>query len=75
MSVTLPVKGSNNWDVPVNNALTSLDSRITAIESRSVAVPATATSTGVVGQTAYSTTYFYVCVATNQWRRTPLTTW
>ena len=75
MSVTLPTKGDNNWDVPINNALTALDARTTALESHFGAVPATATSTGVVGQTAYSATYFYVCVATNQWRRAPLSAW
>lgn len=34
-----------------------------------VAVPATATSTGVAGQVAYSTTHFYICVSANLWRR------
>lgn len=40
-----------------------------------VAVPATATSTGVVGQVAQDANYFYVCTATNTWKRSPLSTW
>lgn len=39
-----------------------------------VAVPATATSTGVAGQVAYDSTHFYVCVATNTWVRQTLAT-
>lgn len=37
--------------------------------------PSTATSTGVAGQTAYDANYFYVCTATNTWKRTALSTW
>ena len=38
-------------------------------------VPATATSPGRKGDNAFDANYFYVCVATNTWKRTPLTTW
>ncbi len=38
-------------------------------------VPATATSPGTVGQIAEDNNFFYVCVATNTWRRTALSTW
>jgi hypothetical protein len=40
-----------------------------------VAVPSTATSTGKPGQIAYSSTWIYVCVATNTWVRSALATW
>lgn len=40
-----------------------------------VAVPATAASTGVVGQWAADATHFYVCTATNTWRRANLAAW
>jgi hypothetical protein len=40
-----------------------------------VSVPTTATSTGTAGQTAMDSNYFYVCTATNVWKRSPLTTW
>jgi len=35
----------------------------------SVSVPASSTSTGVVGQVSADSTYIYICVATNTWRR------
>ena len=45
------------------------------IEDHWSAVPATATSVGRKGSVAFDTSYFYVCVATNTWKRTLLTTW
>jgi hypothetical protein len=38
-------------------------------------VPTTSTTTGTPGQYSYDANYFYVCVATNVWKRTALTTW
>lgn len=40
-----------------------------------VSAPATATSTGTAGSIAYDSSYFYVCTATNTWKRTALSTW
>ena len=37
--------------------------------------PATATSAGTAGDRAYDSNYYYVCVATNTWKRTSLATW
>jgi hypothetical protein len=37
--------------------------------------PSTASSTGTKGQIAYDSSYVYVCVATNTWKRSALTTW
>jgi hypothetical protein len=39
-----------------------------------VSVPATATSTGTVGQFAANTTHLYICVNTNTWRRVAIGT-
>jgi len=39
------------------------------------AAPATATSTGALGEIRYTADYIYVCTATNTWKRTALTTW
>lgn len=41
---------------------------------RWVDVPATAASSGVAGQMAYSTTHLYVCVSPDTWKRTALST-
>jgi hypothetical protein len=42
-----------------------------------VAIPPTSSSPGVMGQMAHDGIggFLYICVATNQWRRTALTTW
>jgi len=40
-----------------------------------VTVPSTATSTGVQGQWAASSTYLYVCTAANTWKRVAISTW
>lgn len=37
--------------------------------------PSSATDTGTVGEIRYTSEYIYVCVGTNTWKRTPLTTW
>lgn len=43
--------------------------------SRVVPVPANATDTGTAGQIAVDSSYLYVCVATNNWKRVALSTW
>ena len=37
--------------------------------------PTTATSTGRKGEVRYDSDYLYICVATNTWKRTALSTW
>lgn len=66
MPLSKPVKGQYDWDVTLNAALDYLDGKATISV---VTVPATATSTGTVGQIAYNSTHLYVCVATNTWIR------
>ena len=39
------------------------------------AAPASASATGTTGQIAWDAGHFYVCVATNTWVRSALTTW
>lgn len=55
--------GYNVWINPSGDAVSVVDA------------PASATATGTIGQTAYDTNYFYVCVATNTWKRVALSTW
>lgn len=52
-----------------------LDGKHASNFSERVAVPATATSTGEMGQIAFDSTHFYCCTATNTWVRSPLATW
>lgn len=37
--------------------------------------PASATATGALGEIRYDANYMYVCVATNTWKRSAITTW
>jgi len=40
-----------------------------------VSVPATASSSGQTGDIAYDENYIYICIATDTWKRSSLTTW
>lgn len=40
-----------------------------------VSIPATPTSAGSLGQIAFDTSWVYICVASNVWRRASLQTW
>jgi hypothetical protein len=74
-NLVLPDRGDNNWDVEVNNAFYALEDRIDALRGwELVAVPASATSTGTIGQVAIDTEFLYLCVSTNVWRKVTLTT-
>lgn len=42
---------------------------------RTAKTPASAGATGNVGQFCWDSNYFYVCVATNTWKRSALSTW
>ena len=65
ISVAAVVSAANNGTLFVRPIL----------EDHWSAVPATASSTGRKGAVAFDSGFFYVCVATNTWKRTPLTTW
>lgn len=78
--VTAPV-GSIYIDTAITNGIaiwykkTGIASTGWVPLSLSSTPPATATSTGISGQTAYDSNYYYICVATNTWKRTPLSSW
>jgi hypothetical protein len=44
------------------------------LQKNALTAPVTSTSTGVAGNIAYDSTYFYVCVSTNTWKRVLLST-
>lgn len=72
MTLVLPSAGDNNWDTPLNAALTNLDERVMSLEGLAnevVQAPDTPLSPGSVGQIATDVSYLYVCVATNVWVR------
>ena len=60
---------NTKWYVIGNNGCT-LDSQPAEI----VGVPGSAGATGVAGQIAYDSTYLYICVASNSWKKITLET-
>ena len=62
--------GAGAW---VDRTQSTLRSELT--ENFRVVVPSTATSTGQVGQWAADDNYFYVCTATDVWKRVAISAW
>jgi len=52
-------------------ALSTLSANVIVSNS----VPATAASNGIAGTIRYDSSYVYICVDTNTWKRAALTTW
>jgi len=65
VSIAVVVSAANNGTLMVRPS----------IENHWYSVPATASSSGRKGDAAFDANYQYLCVATNTWKRTPLTTW
>jgi len=40
-----------------------------------VTAPANSTASGVAGQVSYDSSYFYVCTASNTWKRASISSW
>lgn len=70
--MTTPVAHSVEWDGNLMYLTTSAGVRTTNLSF--VAAPGNATSTGITGQVAFDGTGFYVCIATNTWRKATLAT-
>ena len=54
-----------------NGAVTNSQYKLSALNT----APASATATGTTGEIRIDANYIYVCVATNTWKRTALSTW
>lgn len=54
-----------------NGATTNSQYKLSALNT----APASATATGTLGEIRIDANYIYVCVATNTWKRTALSTW
>ena len=52
-----------------------LDVNSDAIRIRTAQTPASATATGNAGDICWDSNYIYVCVATNTWKRSAISTW
>jgi hypothetical protein len=66
------IAGNFNVNCPISTTLVNANLyRLPALNT----APATATSTGILGEIRYTAGFIYVCIATNTWRRTALTDW
>jgi hypothetical protein len=54
---------------------TTLDINSNTIRLRNARTVSTSTSEGNAGDISWDANYIYVCIAANQWKRSPLTTW
>jgi hypothetical protein len=69
---TTPVVNRLEWD---GNFLYNVNaSTVRTQQAAFVPAPSTATSAGIAGQVAFDATGFYVCTATNTWRKATLAT-
>jgi hypothetical protein len=88
INITYPIAGQDNDTQGfrdnfsnIKNNFSAAYSEISALQAtlgsslQSTTVPVSASATGTVGQVAFSSTYLYVCVATNTWVRASLATW
>jgi cytoskeletal protein CcmA (bactofilin family) len=57
------------------NDLTNVPTAFTADKIANTTAPTTATDPGTAGEIRYDSDYVYICVATDTWKRTPLSTW
>jgi hypothetical protein len=55
-------------------AVNNLNNTVSATFPNWVTVPTSSSDSGVAGQTAYDTSYFYWCISSNSWLRTTGTT-
>jgi hypothetical protein len=60
---------------PTSVTTSDLDVNSNSIRVRTEKTPASASATGTQGQIAWDASYLYVCIATNTWKRSAITTW
>jgi hypothetical protein len=76
---TAPSLFASGTDTNINLNLRPAGTGVVQVNSQpvgvNVAVPATATSTGAVGQFAADSSWLYICTAANTWRRVEIASW
>jgi len=67
-------------DIPNQSNMNTLDvdGNVNAVNYTLKALnvaPSSSTDTGVLGEIRYTSDYIYICIATNTWKRSPISTW
>lgn len=74
-SEQLRCNSDRNWGFGTSAPTVKVDIAGNAIRVRTAKTPASATAAGDAGTIAWDTNYVYVCVATDTWKRSALSTW
>lgn len=69
------VDASGNVGIGTSSPSALLDVNADTVRVRTAKTPASATATGNAGDICWDSNYIYVCVATNTWKRSALSTW
>jgi hypothetical protein len=72
--VDTPSGTANTKYITVSNLLSN-SANVRATSIKGTTAPSTANATGVAGEIRYDSSYVYVCVANNTWKRAELSTW
>ena len=75
IAMTLPLKADRVGKYLKFNATTGVPEAAEALEGIPNGTPASATATGVTGTINWDSSYIYICIATNTWKRTSISSW
>ena len=64
-----------NVGIGTTSPICAVDIASTSIRIRNSGTPSSASDTGAQGEIRWDANYFYICVATNTWKRVALDTW
>jgi hypothetical protein len=73
IAMTLPLKADRVGKYLFFNATTGVPEAAEALASSGT--PASATATGITGTINWDSSYIYICIATNTWKRTSIASW
>jgi len=71
----LTLDTSGNVGIGTNSPTAKLDVNSNVVRVRTTKTPASSTDTGNAGDICWDSNYVYVCVATNTWKRSAISTW
>ena len=69
-NAAVSINGTGNVAVFANTGFYT-----TALNVTTSFTPVSSSATGVAGQITWDSNYIYVCIATNTWKRSPISTW
>jgi len=74
-STRMRMDQSGNFGLGTTTPTSALDINSNSFRVRTAKTPASATDTGNAGDICWDSNYIYICVTTNTWKRSAITTW